>query len=45
MKDQMGKACSKKGRGDKRSSYKVLVGYPDGRNHFEYLGVNGRIIL
>jgi hypothetical protein len=31
--------------GDRRGAYKVLVGRPEGWNHFEDLGVDGRIIL
>ena len=31
--------------GDWRNAYRVLVGRPEGKNHFESLGVEGRIIL
>jgi len=31
--------------GDRRSVYRVLVVRPEGRDHLEDLGVNGRIIL
>jgi hypothetical protein len=31
--------------GDRRPAYRILVGRPKGRNHLEYLGVDGRIIL
>ena len=31
--------------GEGRSAYGCLVGRPDGKNHFEDLGVDGRIIL
>ena len=31
--------------GDTRAAYRVLVGRPEGRNHLEDPGVDGRIIL
>jgi hypothetical protein len=31
--------------GERRGAYGVLVGKPEGRNHLEDPGVNGRIIL
>jgi hypothetical protein len=31
--------------GEMRNAYKVLVGEPKGREHFEDLGVDNRIIL
>jgi hypothetical protein len=31
--------------GERRDVYKVLVGKPEGKNHLEHLGVDGRIIL
>jgi hypothetical protein len=31
--------------GDMKNTYKFLVGKPEGKNHLESLGVNGRIIL
>jgi hypothetical protein len=31
--------------GEGRGSYRVLVGRPEGRNHLEDPGVDGRIIL
>jgi hypothetical protein len=31
--------------GEKRGSYRILVGRPEGRNHFGDPGVDGRIIL
>ena len=30
---------------DRRSEYRVFVGRPEGRNHLQDLGVDGRIIL
>jgi hypothetical protein len=30
--------------GDRRGAYRVLVGRPDGKNHLEDLGVDGRIL-
>jgi hypothetical protein len=30
--------------GDGRGAYRTLVGKPEGRNHLEDLGINGRII-
>ena len=32
-------------RGESRGVYRVLVGKPEGKNHLEDPGVNGRIIL
>jgi hypothetical protein len=31
--------------GEKRNAYRVLVGRPEGKNHWEDLDVGGRIIL
>jgi len=31
--------------GDMRNAYKILVGNLKGRDHLEYLGVDGKIIL
>jgi hypothetical protein len=31
--------------GERRGKYRALVGKPEGRNHFEDPGVDGRIIL
>jgi len=31
--------------GEERGVYRVLVGKPEGRNHWRDLGVDGRIIL
>jgi hypothetical protein len=31
--------------GERRGAYRVLVGKPEGRNHLEDPGVDGRIIL
>jgi len=31
--------------GDRKSIYRALVGEPEGEEHLEYLGVDGRIIL
>ena len=31
--------------GERRGVYRVLVGLREGKNHFEYLSVDGRIIL
>jgi hypothetical protein len=42
-KNEMGGACST--CGERRGAYRVLVGRPEGRDHVEDLGVNGRIIL
>ena len=39
----MGCACSTLGEG--RGVFRVLVGKPEGKNHLEDPGVNGRIIL
>ena len=39
----MGRTCST--YGERRCAYRVLVGKPDGRNHLEDRGVDGRIIL
>jgi hypothetical protein len=30
---------------EKRNAYKVLIEKPEGKNHFEDLGVGGRIII
>ena len=42
-KTEMGGTCST--YGERRGAYKVLVGKPDGRNHLEDEGIDGRIIL
>ena len=42
-KNEMGWACGAYGRGE--GVYRVLVGKPEGRNHWGDLGVDGRIIL
>jgi hypothetical protein len=39
----MGRECSTYGAS--RDAYRVLVGKPNGRNHLEDPGVDGRIIL
>jgi hypothetical protein len=31
--------------GERRSTYRALVGEPEEKEHLEYLGVDGRIIL
>jgi hypothetical protein len=31
--------------GDRRGAYRVWMGIPEGRNNFEDLGIDGRIIL
>ena len=31
--------------GDRRGVYRILVGKPEGKNHLEDAGVDGRIIL
>jgi hypothetical protein len=31
--------------GERRDSYRVLLGKPEGKNHLEKLGIAGRIIL
>jgi hypothetical protein len=31
--------------GERRGTYRSFVGRPEGRNHFQDLGVDGRIIL
>jgi hypothetical protein len=31
--------------GDRRGAYRVLVGKPDGKNHLEDPGIDGRILL
>jgi hypothetical protein len=31
--------------GDRRGAYRILVGKHEGKNHLEYRGVNGSIIL
>jgi hypothetical protein len=31
--------------GESRSAYRVLVGKPEGKNHLEVIGIDGRIIL
>jgi hypothetical protein len=31
--------------GERRGEYRVLLGIPEGRNHLEDRGVDGRIIL
>jgi hypothetical protein len=42
-KTEMNRRCST--YGERRDAYGVLVGKPEGRNHFEDPGVDGRIIL
>jgi hypothetical protein len=32
-------------KGEGRGAYRILVGKPEGRNHLEDTGVDGRIIL
>jgi len=39
----MGGACST--YGERRGVYRVLVGKPEGKNHLENRGVNGKILL
>jgi hypothetical protein len=39
----MGGACCT--NGEKRGDYRVLMGKPEGRDHLEDPGVDGRIIL
>jgi hypothetical protein len=39
----MNKACS--ALGESRNGYRILVGKPEGKNHSEDLGVDGRIGL
>jgi hypothetical protein len=39
----MGRTCGS--YGERRSAYRALVGKPEGRNHLEDPGVDGRIIL
>jgi hypothetical protein len=39
----MGEACS--AYGERRGVYRVLVGKPEGRNHWGDPGVDGRMIL
>jgi hypothetical protein len=39
----MGRTCST--NGDRRDAYRALVGKPEGRNHLEDPGLDGRIIL
>jgi len=31
--------------GERRGAYRVLVGKPEGKNHLEDQGINGRVIL
>jgi len=31
--------------GEARNAYNILVGKPEGKDHFEYLGVGGNILL
>jgi hypothetical protein len=31
--------------GDRRGTYMVLVGRPEGKNHLEDIGLDGKIIL
>jgi len=42
-KNEMGGACSM--YGESRGVYKVFVGKPEGKNHLEDPGVDGRITL
>jgi hypothetical protein len=39
----MGRACST--NGEKRNAYRILVGKPEGRNHYEHQDVTGWILL
>jgi hypothetical protein len=41
--DETAWACS--AHGDIRNAYKILRGMPEGKNHLEDLGIDGRIIL
>ena len=41
--NEIGGACSRYGA--RRGAYRILVGKPEGRNHLEDPGVDGRIIL
>jgi hypothetical protein len=44
MKDDgMAGVCD--AHGEKRYAYRGLVGKPEGKNHFENLGIEGRMIL
>ena len=40
---EMGIACST--YGERRGTYRVLMGKPEGRNHLEDPGLNGKMIL
>jgi hypothetical protein len=42
-KNEVGGACSM--YVESRNAYRVSVGRSDGKNHVEYLGIDGRIIL
>jgi hypothetical protein len=42
-KTEMGRTCGT--YGERRGSYRALVGKPEGRNHLEDPGVDGMIIL
>jgi hypothetical protein len=42
-KNEVGGACNTDEGG--RGAYRILVGRPEGRNHFEDPGIDGRIIL
>jgi len=45
-KNEMIGACSTYwGQGDRRRTYRVLVGKPEGKNNFQDRGVNGKIML
>jgi len=39
----MGEACST--QREMRNAYKILAGKPEGRDHSEDIGVNGKLIL
>jgi hypothetical protein len=43
-KNEVGGACSTHGEGG-RGAYRILLEKPDGKNHLEDRGVDGRIIL
>jgi hypothetical protein len=41
--NEMGRSCHT--NGERRCTYRVLVGKPEEKDHFKDLGVNGRILL
>jgi hypothetical protein len=43
MEDEMGRACST--NREKRNAYRILVGNPEGKNHWEDQDVGGWTIL